>query len=539
MICFFCRGSAYLFVPKPCSLGKASLHGLRKSVSDMVTQVRPASLPPAPVEIADRWWLLAAGGVFLLLLLVFYPGIYTSIDEASTFSMAYVLRHGTIFPGHTPAFHNAEFYPSLSPLGAQGRVYRFPPGFPLVLSAVSWIGWRAFFLVNPVLHLIAAGCFAGILRANRIPPRYAVLYLLFPGFVLFTRTLFSDAFAASLTTIALYLLLCRRLPFAAGLCLGLALLSRSTSLAVAVILLIAPLLSDWKGRGQIPVWKGQAARMLAGLLPFLAANWAYNFYAFGSPLQSAYSAQSLSWHGLAESGPRYALALLLIYPGLGLAPFVYRGAFWREGLAASLLITLVAASYNESTFGNSALQTLLSTPRQVLPVMPFFLLAFCGVLWERAGAARLALPKRAKQEALVAVGLVAVSGMIAFQHQQYLKSLQAIQKEVQSSLPPRSIVYANKDVYKLHQPVWDSGLCRELPDISASQSQADLQNGPVFVVLKARSRGFAGEDSVNAGVVRDMQSRFQLAGGPKSASGQVQYYRVLGLKTPRPSAEAD
>ncbi len=496
----------------------------------MAIQEQHAAVSLPPVKTADRRWLLAAGAAYLLLLVIFYPTLYTSIDEASAFSMAYVLRHGTIFPAHTPAFHNAEFYPSLSPLGVHGRVYRFPIGFPLLLSALSFISWRAFFLVNPLLHLTAAACFAWILRANRIPPRYAVLYLLFPCFALFTRTLFSDAFAASLTTIALYLLLCRRRPLLAGLCLGLALLSRSTSLIVAVALLAALSAGDWKSRTQIPLWKGQAARLLLGLLPFLAINWVYNFYAFGSPFRSAYSANALSWHGLAESGPSYAAALLLIYPGMLLAPFFYRGAFWREGLAAAILVTLVAASYNESTFGNNALQTLLSTPRQVLPVMPFYLLAFCGVLSSLVRARRLVLPKL---EIAIGIGLVVVSAAIAFQHQKYLKTLQAIHVEIQRSLPPRSTVYANKDVYKLFQPVWDHHITRELPEIGTAQCRADLQNGPVFVVLYSRSRGFAGEDMVNAGIIQDMQSRFLLAPCFVSSGSQVQYYRVLGLKRSR------
>lgn len=490
----------------------------------MAATVNPNAMP---FETADRRWLLAAGAVYLLLLLVFYPVLYTSIDEAAAFSMAYVLRHGTIFPGHTPAFRHAAFFPSLSPVGLHGRVYRFPIGFPLVLSALSWIGWRAFFLVNPLLHLAASACFAGILRANRIAPRYAVLYLLFPCFVLFTRTLFSDAFAASLTTIALYLLLCRRRPTLAGLCLGVALLSRSTSLLVAVVLVAGLFVADWKGRGQRPVWRGQAAGLLAGLLPFLAINATYSFYAFGGPFQSAYSANALSWHGLAQSGPSYAEALLLIYPGLLLAPLFYRGAFWKEGLVATTLVVLLAASYNESTFGNTGLQTLLSTPRQVLPAMPFYLLAFCGVLSGVMGAKRRALPAL---EAVVGLGLAGTAAAISWQHQHYLKSLQAIRVEIQHTVPAGGTVYANKDVYKLHQAVWDHGVYRELPDINAAECRSDLQKGPVYVVLYARSRGFAGEDAVNAGIVHFTQSRFLLAPRRVSPSSQVQYYQVLGLK---------
>ncbi len=496
----------------------------------MATQERLTVAPQPPLKTFDRRWLLAAGAAYLLLLVVFYPILYTSIDEASAFGMAYVLRHGTIFPAHTPAFHDAQFFPSLSPLGVHGRIYRFPIGFPLLLSVLSFVGWRAFFLVNPLLHLVASACFAWILKANRVPPRYAILYLFFPCFALFTRTLFSDAFAASLTTIALYFLLCRRRPFPAGLCLGLALLARSTSLIVALVLLAVLLIEGWKSRALVPLWKGKAAQLVLGLMPFLIVNWVYSFYAFGSPFRSAYSANALTWHGLAESGPSYAAALLLIYPGMLLAPFLYRGVFWREGLVATTLVTLIAASYNESTFGNSALQTLLSTPRQVLPVMPFYLLAFCGVLSSVVRAKNLVLPKL---EAAIGIGLLVVAALISFQHQKYLKTLQAIRIEIQQTLPPRSIVYANKDVYKLYQPVWNPHLTRELPDIDTTQCRADLQKGPVYVVLYSRSRGFAGEDMVNAGIINGVQSRFRLASTLSTPESQVQYYRILGLKNSR------
>ena len=488
----------------------------------------PCAAEAGPLPPADRRWLLGLMAAYALLILAFYPPIYTSIDEASAFSMAYVLRHGTIYPGHVAAFHAAEFFPELSPTGPYGRVYRFPIGFPLLLAGLSWTGWRTFFLVNPLLHLVATWCFARILSSCRIPPRYGVLYLLLPSFVLFTRTLFSDAFAASLTTIGLYFLVCRRAPLQAGLCLGLALTARSASVFVTLILLGSALASDWR-RGDAPLWRGQAARMALGLAPFVLLNLLYNFYALGSPLASAYNAQALSWQGLKQSGGIYALSLLVVYPGLLLAPWLYRGPLWREGLAATTLVFLVAAAYNESTFGNNFLQTLLSTPRQVLPVMPFYLLAYCGL------AARLPWPQgrqRARGEALAAAGLLLTAAVISRQHQTYLQSLRGLSTQIGRALPPRSIVYANKDVYKLHQPIWDARLYRELPFVSRAQCAADLSRAPVYAVLYARSRGFTGEDGVNARTAGDLRARFLLQPAPISDAAQVQCYRVLGT-TPR------
>ncbi len=481
-----------------------------------------------PLPTVDRRWLLGMMAAYALLLLAFYPPIYTSIDEASAFSMAYVLRHGTIYPSHVRMFHDAEFFAGLSPSGPHGRVYRFPIGFPLLLAGLSWAGWRTFFLVNPLLHLTATWCFARILPLCRIPPRYAVLYLLLPSFVLFTRTLFSDAFAASLTTIGLYFLVCRRMPLATGLCLGLALTARSASVFVTLILLAAALGADWR-RGDVPLWRGQAARIALGLAPFVLLNLVYNFYALGSPLTSAYNVQALSWQGLKQSGGIYALSLLLVYPALLLAPWLYRGPLWKEGLAATTLVFLVAAAYNESTYGNNFLQTLLSTPRQVLPVMPFYLLAYCGL------AARLPWPagrRRTVLEGLAAAALLLTAAIVSERHQAYLQSLRVLSAQISHALPPGSTVYANKDAYKLHQPIWDARPYRMLPVVSEAQCAADLKRGPVYAVLYVRSRGFAGEDELNAGVLRDLRARFLLQPASVSGAAQVQCYRVLGT-TPR------
>ena len=317
--------------------------------------------------------LLISIALFAFVYVCFYPQLYTSIDEASTFRMAFILRHGTIFP------HDNGFFPSISPLSPHGRVYRFLIGFPAVLAAASLFGWRALFLVNPALHIIAAWLFSRVLRAAQIPPVLAVLYLFYPSSVLFSRSLFSDIFAASLTTIALYFLLPGKKPLIAGLFLGLALASRSASLLVAIIVAVFLAIDDLKFNRRT-LYHSRAVAFVAGLVPFILLNMAYNDAIYGSPFQSTYTAGELSIANIRYNGPIYALSLGLIYPGMILAPLFYRGWYWKPALVSSVLTLLLAAAFEETTYGNNLLQNFLSAPRQVLPAMPFFLLAFCGVL---------------------------------------------------------------------------------------------------------------------------------------------------------------
>ncbi len=480
----------------------------------------PLALRP-PMAPADRLWLLALMALYAVLYLVFYPPIYTSVDEASTFRMAFLLRHGSLVP------HDPDFFPSISPLGLHGRTYRFPIGFPALLAPLAGGGGRAFFLLNPALHLAATWFFAKTLQALRMPPRYAALYLLYPSAVLFTRTLLSDPFAASLTTIALYCLLRRRTtPWASAL-LGLALLTRSASVLAAGAVFVALLIGDWRTQDEVPLWRGRAVPFGLGLLPFLAVSGWYNWYTMGNVLKTGYSADQLSLAGLWTAGPLYAESLLLLFPGMLLAPLLYRGRFWRIGLLSTTAVVLLAAAYNESTYGNTPLETLISTPRQVLPVVPFLLLAYCGLLsaWRRKIAwARVPLSLPA------AATLLVMAAVLSGLHQRYLHKLDAVRLELRQTLPADGVVYANKDVFKLHQPVWDGRTYREFPFVSDAQARADLAHGPVYVALYVRSRGFRSEDDGNAAIESDLQARFRLAPGPASRTGLLHCRRVVGLR---------
>jgi hypothetical protein len=496
--------------------------------------VTPAAKPLPPFSVfadqadvghhipaRDLRWLLGMMALYAVIYAASYPLIYTSIDEGSTFRMVYVLRHGWIYP------HDNNFFPSISPAGPHGLVYRFPIAFPAVLAPLTLFGWKALFLLNPLFHLAAAWCFSRILLANHISTRYAILYLFYPSFVLFDRTLFSDPFAASLTTIALYCLLCRQKPVWAGLCLGLAAMSRGESASVALILAAGLLLQDWR-RSPRSIPTGQGVAFLLGVLPFAALTMGYNNAVLGGPFKSTYSLHELSLGHLRHNFPIYALSLLLFYPGMIIAPIVYRGKLWKECLAAAAFGLLLAASFEETTHGNNVLQTLISAPRQLLPVMPFYLLAYCAVLGNR-------LPEEQLRRAiafpiagiLLAVSAAGISGL----HQKYLRSLAGIQMQIARALPERSIVYANKDIYKLHQPIWDERTYRELPYVSDAQITEDTRMEPVFVVLDVRSRGFSDEDASNRSLLQDFRDRFRIEQGPDLGNDVLQCYRVLGIRS--------
>jgi hypothetical protein len=93
-------------------------------------------------------------------------------------------------------------------------------------------------------------------------------------------------------------------------------------------------------------------------------------------------------------------------------------------------------------------------------------------------------------------------------------------------------VYGSKDVFKLHFPMRDGRVYRELPFVSTVEASQDLQNKPVYTALYLRSRGVANEDGWNQKVLDSIAQEFQTEAGPISPTGLLQYSRVLKIKRP-------
>lgn len=463
---------------------------------------------------ADARLLMFLMLAYIIVYIVTFPKMYTSLDESDNFGMAYVLRHGTIYPSA------AHCTLSMDVNGPHGTVYRFPIGYPLVLALMSFIGPRALFVVNPAMHLVATVFFTKSLRFLKLPIWLAAVYLFFPDFVLYQRTLFSDGFAASLTTIGFYYILRGRFT-PAGIFFGLGLMARSTSEVIALILAAGLLIEGFPaGRRAKSPWASTAAFVL-GLLPFVFATGVYNYLTMGSPLKTTYSGPLFAWSSFKAFAPYYAASLALVLPGMIVAPLMYRGPYRRTLIVICTAIFLIAASYHDSTFGENRLESLITVSRQVLPAIPFFLLSYCtwlGGINIVAQRGRLVVP----------IILVVIAAGISWMHQRALKHLIAIRTEVLATVPAHCVVYSNKDIFKLHQQVWDTQTYRIVGSTAPAQIESDLKTQPVYVVVYFRNRGVANEDHVNDMTRNDLKRHWVLARIPSPRGSDVLYYRAEG-----------
>src|SRR3989338_3473799 len=138
----------------------------------------------------NRFLIYIAIFIFIVLFVYFYPPIYTIQDEADYFDFAYRLKEGTIYfeplTSHKIIFNGTNY------------VNMYPPGMAVLLLPFTFIHWKAIFLLNPLLHLIAFVFFYKTLKLLEINEKLSLLYLFFPPFVLYARTLVADAACASI-----------------------------------------------------------------------------------------------------------------------------------------------------------------------------------------------------------------------------------------------------------------------------------------------------------------------------------------------------
>lgn len=158
---------------------------------------RPTRQAPGAVSWSDGrmrpGWLavLAAAALYL----VFLPKGLVNADEYHYAGQAYVLAHGRFLP--------VVGDPLPVVRGQEGAAVRFPVGWPLVLSAARFLGFRGMYLLPMLFHLAAGAAFARLLVRRGLPGWANAIYLFHPALWGLSRTIMSDVPAVALLIIAI------------------------------------------------------------------------------------------------------------------------------------------------------------------------------------------------------------------------------------------------------------------------------------------------------------------------------------------------
>ena len=413
---------------------------------DSITYEAPSRSIHRPASVTTMV-LGCACLLYVAAFVLYYPTTYSVYDEGGYLTFAATLKDGTWFS------HIA--YPAAGLVTGRGYVVKYPPGFSLLLVPFLLVSWKAAFALNLLLHLAGAVTFAALLHLLRLNPVYAVLYLFYPGFVFWSRTLMSDVAGAVLFLVGFSFFLRAWMTarpsrstwwILSGVSLGLCVLVR-----YANALLILPLVTviTWRffrEAGNRTETLKTAALFSAPLALFAIVIVCYQHLIAGWPATSGYGLGVLnpSPSNLLDKLIFYFVSLNVFYPLMfcALPPFCLRARSVPLPLRVLIGATAVmflgfyaTANYHDS--GRTPIESLAVGTRYLFPIIPLFLLGYAFTLGEvnrkapMAGALALAL-----------LCLASVGGLFhGFRsHQNYLADQERMQRFVDANLPPDSIV---------------------------------------------------------------------------------------------------
>jgi hypothetical protein len=402
---------------------------------------------------ADALVFGGAVAAFVASYLAYFPKMYQTDDDASYLAQAYALRHGHM----TLDSLNQSVVQSF--VVDHHLVSQSPPGMPALLAAASLFGWTAAIGVNLVVVLATTALVAYLLRHQQLPTVFAVLYLLYPTTVLFSRTVMSDLLSGLLVAAA-FVAVIKKKPVAVGLILGAAVLVRSANALACVTIPAGVIFDMWRqedsGRRMDAAlrWLGGFA---AGVAPG-AVLAAVAYYVVGGGEYFKY-AGTFALRYVPHHLPLLAGVLMLMYPLMLLAPLVARSPVRTPVVLTCYGFLLLYSAWFYESKGSTSAQTVVLSQRFLLVVLPLFVVAYAGAL--RALAERLRLQRvrplwREGVAALAAVLLVIGSVIVQRSDQAHTVSLADTRSALLSFVSPHDLLVCDKEVAKLFLPQWGS-----------------------------------------------------------------------------------
>lgn len=410
---------------------------------------------------AKRLVALAVPAILVIAIFaVTYPKAVSYADEAGYLGQAWTFRQGEVYPSSLGARIVAD---RPAPNGA--RISYFPPGMAAVLAPIATEGfWPIGFLVG-LMSLLAIWLAAvSICRVLKIDDRWSWLWLFYPPFIFFSRTMMSDLPTAALTLVGFALVL-RRRHFWAGVALAPLIFLRLPNVMIVGLFVGAALILDLKSREQFRRWRSVSMAIAPAAAGLLIA--VYGWLVLGSPfaLGTGYGSAGFSLDGAVGRFGFYILAMALVYPAMIAAPFLYRRwdppeAGWYPGLVTVgmlLFYSLYQGLQTNPTAGQVAgLASYAARPiygmRFMLPAAALLLVPYSA--WLSHLFKRIHSRTRMALASVIVIGLLVATAGLSIVHSRYQATYAKTRAEVVTSLPAREVLLVTERGQRFASPVW-------------------------------------------------------------------------------------
>lgn len=424
--------------------------------------------------------VLAFSAVYLL----FFPPMYTAIDEHEYAKNAVLLSRGKLFDANPLDYCGGTF---------QNGSYRstYPLGKSLFLIPFLSLGLEGLFLAGLLVHLLNFGIFAMILKRLKTDPRLAILYLFFPAFTWSSRTLYPEllVLTGALAGLFFYLGSTKKDWLLCGLFFGLA-----TAVRYDAAFLFAgfAVVSLFRNHPRL-VWTLLGAGLVGILI--LAANTAL----YGGPLNTPYGYDAI--HFVANQNPAVlsnlpllALILLLAYPLMLVAPLINKKKFGLEVFLSGLIVLyLVARNSNIAVFEFFSPLTFTGRMRYLIPIAGLLLVPYAVL----AGDFLNRLTEKIKNREVFVTRLFWAAGIVlllatvvlSFAHQDLLQKRAAVREQLFANTPENALVIGSSDdcIYFLKGVFSGRQYYKVDSNWSNPQTVADESGRPVFVMQLSHS----------------------------------------------------
>jgi 4-amino-4-deoxy-L-arabinose transferase-like glycosyltransferase len=323
--------------------------------------------------VNDNKYLIGSVLFLSVLFFIFYPTKYISIDENQYLANSFRLTTGRMEEDCS----RITEYPGLHYSSTGECTSKYNLGSSLLLLPTTVFGESYAFVIVFISFIASAIIFSRIIRILNMNKFLVILYIFYPPFIYFSRTLFSEVFSLLFINLFIYLVLSVReqstpwkKDLLTGVVVGFGTLIRYTNLLIFVTFLLGYIWHTKDIRKTI--------RIGLGAIPFGLLIMLINKDLYGSLFASGYTLSGEEVFSLANIGynlPRYLMLFIAIYPLMLLALPIT-----RLQLKCSFILPFIAMIFLYSmypfNFFEGKVSDLITSGRVLIPVVPFILLPY-------------------------------------------------------------------------------------------------------------------------------------------------------------------
>lgn len=391
--------------------------------------------------------------LFCLIYFFFYPEIYSLEDEAAYFGMGYVLSKGTLYPDtiNTKIIHTY--------FNGKHQVTKHPLGISILMAPIFFIDYHFVFLIPFLIFIIGYVFFLKLLQKNSLPLYLSFLYLFFPPFVLYSRTLMSDLVGAVFILIAFnyFLDYKKSSDFVCGFFCGISVLFKYPNilflLATGITLVLDGFFSDCQNsKFRRIITDGKLYRIVIGALPAGIIVTIINYYLYNHPLSLPQNTGYFALKHFPSHFIYYFIVLIIVYPLMLLTGIFLKYTGRRIIIISIFLYLLFYSPYYFIQKTGDFINDLIISQRFLFPAIILMLLPYAEFFHRLSGTL-----KKNTDKLLIALsifGLISCAFLITIKHQRFLGMQRYFRDVIYKETDEHTTIFLDETTQELIQNIW-------------------------------------------------------------------------------------